>query len=80
LTVIYLAADIIPQGTIAARYSIDFGVKKAIQNGKGELFFNATDLFNTLVIKKTIQGQGFNYISSDYHETQVMRLGYSYRF
>jgi len=80
LTVIYLAPDIIPQGTIAARYSIDFGVKKAIQNGKGELFFNATDLFNTLVIKKTIQGQGFNYISSDYHETQVMRLGYSYRF
>jgi len=80
LTVIYLAPDIIPQGTIAARYSIDFGVKKTIQKGKGELFFNATDLLNTLVIKKAIQGQGFNYVSSDYYETQVMRLGYSYKF
>jgi len=28
-------------------------VKKFIQNGKGELFFNAANLLNTMVIKKT---------------------------
>ena len=72
--------DIIPQGKIAARYSLDFGIKKAVQKGKGELFLNATDVLNTLVIKKEIQGDGFSYTSDDYYETQVVRLGYSYKF
>lgn len=80
LTAIYLAPDIIPQGKISARYSVDFGIKRAIQEGKGEIFFNATDLFNTLVIRKEIQGEGFSYTSDDYYETQVIRIGYSYKF
>ena len=79
-TGIYLAPDIIPQGKIKSRFSLDFGLKKAIQKGKGELFFNATDLLNTMIIKKEINGQGFNYISNDYYETQVIRIGYSYKF
>lgn len=80
LTAIYLAPDVIPQGKIKSRFSLDLGLKKAIQNGKGELFFNATDLLNTMIIKKEINGQGFNYTSDDYYETQVIRLGYSYKF
>ena len=80
LTAIYLAPDIIPQGKIKSRFSLDLGLKKAIQKGKGELFFNTTDLLNTMIIKKEIIGQGFNYISNDYYETQVIRLGYSYKF
>jgi len=80
LTFVYLAPDIIPQGTISSRFSIDFGVKKTIQKGKGELFFNATDLANTLVLKQSIQGDGFQYTSTNYNETQVFRLGYSYKF
>lgn len=80
LTSIYLAPDIIPQGKIKSRFSIDFGIKKPIQNNKGELFLNATDLFNTLVIKKEVNGETFNYTSNDYYETQVIRLGYKYKF
>lgn len=80
LTAFYLAPDIIPQGKIKSRFSIDMGVKKSIQNGKGELFLNASDLLNTMVIKKQIQGSGFKYTSDDYYETQVVRLGYSYKF
>ncbi|TDE49097.1 outer membrane beta-barrel protein [Flavobacterium sp. GT3P67] len=80
LTAIYLAPDIIPQGKINSRFSIDLGIKKSIQNGKGEFFLNATDLLNTLVIKKEIQGQNFSYTSNDYYETQVIRLGYNYKF
>jgi outer membrane receptor protein involved in Fe transport len=80
LTAIYLAPDLIPQGKIKSRFSLDVGLKKAVQNGKGELFFNATDLLNTMVIKKEIQGQGFYYTSDDFYETQVIRLGYSYKF
>ncbi len=77
---IYLAPDIIPQGRIDARFSADIGVKKTIQSGKGEFFANATDIANTLKVRRTIVGSGFAYVSTDYYETQVFRLGYSYRF
>jgi len=80
LTAVYLAPDIIPQGKISSRFSIDAGLKKSVQKGKGELFFNATDMLNTMVIKKQISGIGFHYTSDDYYETQVFRLGYSYKF
>ncbi|CAI8795325.1 TonB-dependent receptor domain-containing protein [Chryseobacterium sp. IT-36CA2] len=79
-TLVYLAPDIIPQGRIQSRFSMDAGIKKAIQKGKGEVFFNASDLLNTMVIKKSVQGNGFAYTSNDYYETQVIRLGYSYKF
>lgn len=80
LTTIYLAPDIIPQGKIKSRFSLDLGLKKSIQKGKGELFFNATDLLNTMIIKKEINGQEFNYTSNDFYEIQVIRIGYSYKF
>lgn len=79
-TATYLAPDIIPQGKIASRFSIDLGLKKTVQKGKGEVFLNATDVANTLRIKKDIQGDGFTYTSTDYYETQVIRLGYSFKF
>jgi hypothetical protein len=34
------------------RFSLDLGMKKAIQKGKGELFLNATDLLITMVTRK----------------------------
>ena len=80
LTAIYLAPDLVPQGRIASRFSMDMGFKKTLQKGKGELFLNGTDLLNTLQIKKNISGNGFQLISTDYYETQVFRLGYSYKF
>jgi outer membrane receptor protein involved in Fe transport len=80
LTAIYLAPDIIPQGKVGSRFSLDFGIKKTVQKGKGELFVNATDILNTMITKKEIQGNSFNYISTDYYETQVIRLGYNYKF
>ncbi|MCB9304490.1 MAG: TonB-dependent receptor [Lewinellaceae bacterium] len=80
ITAIYLAPDIIPQGTIDSRFSLDAGMKKGIQQGKGELFLNATDLLNTMVIRKEIDGNDFSYTSTDYYETQVVRIGYSYKF
>jgi outer membrane receptor protein involved in Fe transport len=80
ITSIYLAPDIIPQGKIGTRFSVDMGIKKQIQKSKGELFFNASDIFNTLRIKKEINGNGFKLTSTDFYETQVFRLGYSYKF
>jgi len=80
LTAVYLAPDIMPQGKIGTRFSVDMGIKKQIQKGKGELFFNATDLFNTLRIERVINGNGFTLNSTDYYETQVFRVGYSCKF
>ncbi len=77
---IYLAPDIIPQGRVDTRFSVDIGLKKQIQSGKGELFVNASDIFNTLRIKKTTNGNGFILNSTDYYETQVVRIGYSYKW
>lgn len=79
-TSVYLAPDIIPQGKNYSRFYIDLGIKKSIQKGKGELFLNATDVANTLRIKKRVNGDGFYYVSTDYYETQVFRLGYTYKF
>ncbi|RZK57968.1 MAG: TonB-dependent receptor, partial [Pedobacter sp.] len=47
LTAVYLAPDLIPQGKIGSRFSVDMGLKKQIQKGKGELFLNGTDILNT---------------------------------
>lgn len=80
LTAVYLAPDIIPQGKIGSRFSLDLGIQKTIQKGKGILFLNATDLLNTMVIKQDINGDGFNFTSRNYYETQVVRFGYKYRF
>lgn len=80
LMALYQAPDLIPQGKTFSRFSIDGGAKKIIQKGKGELFINATDIANTLRVKKEITGNGFRYISNDYFETQVFRIGYGYKF
>lgn len=80
LTAVYLAPDIIPQGRIAQRFSLDAGVKKSVRKGRSEWFVNASDLLNTMVIKRQIQGNGFKYTSNDYYETQVLRIGYNHKF
>ncbi len=80
LSAIYLGADFIPQGKIGQRFTLDFGIKKTIQKDKGELFLNATDLLNTMIVKEEIRGNGFSYLGYDYYETQVIRVGYNYKF
>ena len=51
-----------------------------MQKGKGEVYLNATDILNTMIIKKEIMGNNFKYTSDDYYETQVIRFGYNYKF
>ena len=80
LSSVYLAPDVVPQGKTYSRLSIDLGVKRTIQKGKGEIFLNATDIANTMIIRREVNGDGFRYVSSDYYETQVIRLGYNYKF
>tara|TARA_R110002050_G_scaffold300803_1_gene472961 strand:+ start:2891 stop:5308 length:2418 start_codon:yes stop_codon:yes gene_type:complete len=80
LSAVYYAPNIIPQGKIKERYSIDFGLKKQALKGKAEVSLSATDLLNTFAIRKTIFGDGFNLTADNYYETQVITLGMKYKF
>lgn len=80
ITGTYLAPDIVPQGRILARYYFDAGISREIQKGKGELFLNVSDIFNTHKVRYELEGNGFSLISDDYFESQVVRFGYQYRF
>lgn len=77
---VYLAPDLLPQGRIGSRFALDLGLKKAVQQGRGELVINATDLLNTNQAERTIRGTDFVYVGTDYLETQVVRVGYNWKF
>jgi outer membrane receptor protein involved in Fe transport len=80
ISAVYLAPDVVPQGKTYERYYMDAGIRKSIRQGKGELFLNATDLFNTLRIRRATYGTGFHFVSTDYYETQVFRTGVNFKF
>jgi outer membrane receptor protein involved in Fe transport len=80
LSNVYLAPDLLPQGRIDSRYSLDVGAKKSVQQGRGEIVVNATDLLNTMQLRRTIRGRDFRVVSTDYLETQVVRVGYNWKF
>ena len=77
---VFQAPDVVPQGKTYSRFGVDIGVKKTVQDGKGEFFLNATDVFGTLRYKRQVTGDGFHYLSNDYYETQVIRIGYNFKF
>jgi outer membrane receptor protein involved in Fe transport len=77
---VYLAPDLLPQGRIESRYSLDIGLRRNIRNGRGEITINATDLLNTMQLRRKIRGSDFQFESTDYLETQVIRVGYSWKF
>ena len=80
LTGIYYAAKNIPQGKQLARSSVDLGIKKGILEGKGEITFSFSDIFNNFGIRQEYKGEGFNALYENYYETQVARIGFKYRF
>jgi len=80
LVMIYQAPDLVPQGKTFSRFSVDIGIKRMVKKGNAEWYINATDIANTLRYKKKVTGNGFNYLSTDYYETQVIRIGYSQKF
>ena len=77
---VYLAPDLLPQGRVEGRFSLDVGMKKGVQRGRGEIVVNGTDLLNTNRAQRTIRGTDFRLVSTDYFETQVIRVGYNLKF
>ena len=80
LTGIWLARDIVPQGSIDARWSIDMGVVWKVSGTKSTLTLNATDLLNTMRIRQTVVGDDFRIVSTNYFETRAVRLTWAWAF
>ncbi len=80
ITALYMAPRIIPMGRELWRSSVDLGLVKKIWKGKGELTLAATDLFNNYGIVQEINGDGFTVLYENYYETQMIRIGFKYKF
>jgi outer membrane receptor protein involved in Fe transport len=80
LTGVYYAAKNIPQGKQLSRSSIDLGIQKAILEGNGDLTLSFSDIFNDFGIRQEYYGDGFTALYENYYETQVVRIGFKYRF
>lgn len=80
LTAIYLAPKNIPQGRELSRSSVDLGVKKIVFAGKGEWLLSFSDILNNFGIRQEIIGPDFAALYENYHETQVVRLGFKYKW
>lgn len=80
LTALYYSPRNIPQGEQKSRSSVDVGIKQKILQDKGELTFSFADLFNDFGIKQEILGEGFNAVYENFFETQIITLGFKYKF
>ncbi|WP_028376407.1 TonB-dependent receptor domain-containing protein [Leeuwenhoekiella sp. MAR_2009_132] len=80
LTGLYYSKKNIPQGEQLARYSVDFGLKKSIWEKRGEMTLSATDLFNRFGLRQRLTGEGFAATYDNFYETQIIRLGFNYKF
>lgn len=76
----WLAPDVVPQGRVGSRYALDLGARRTVRGGRGEIVANATDVLGTMRTPRTIRGTGFRLVSTDYAETQAVRVGYNWKF
>lgn len=79
-TWVYLAPKNIAQGRQLARASFDVGIKRTFAKDKGQVTLAATDLFNTFGLRQELVSDAFTARYENYYETQVVRLGVSYKF
>lgn len=77
---VYYAPDIIPQGKIKSRSSLDFGIRKKFLKDKLEVSLSATDILNQSGLRQEITGNGFTLNSENYYETQTVTIGVKYSF
>lgn len=80
LNYLYFAPKNIPQGTQSARSSFDIGLRHVIMTGKGELTFSFSDIFNRFGLQQEVAEAGFTAIYQNFYETQIVRLGFKYKF
>ena len=77
---VYYARRNVPQGWERARSSLDLAASLPLRDGRTELLFTFTDMFNDFAIKREIDGDGFTALYENYLESQVATVGVRVRF
>ena len=77
---IYYAPNIIPQGKIKSRSSLDLGMVKRAFHDKAEFSLSFNDILNKFSLRQDITGNGFTLNSENYNETKIVTLGMKYKF
>ena len=67
------------QGKTKAMYAVDLGIRYMVMNKKGTITLRASDIFNTRTAKTNSWGTGYTSYSENYHESQIVFIGFSYR-
>jgi outer membrane receptor protein involved in Fe transport len=80
LTMLYYTPKNIPQGRQMARSSVDLGIKQKVLRGSGEITCSFSDIFNHFGIRQEIKGNGFTALYENYYETQILTVGFKYKF
>jgi hypothetical protein len=80
LSYIYYGDRNIPQGTAKARSSFDIGLNKSVLEGRGELTFSFSDVFNSFGIDEEYEADGYVASYQNYYESQIARLSLTYDF
>ncbi|WP_251795470.1 outer membrane beta-barrel protein [Arenibacter sp. N53] len=79
-TGLYYSDKNIPQGKELSRSSIDAGLKKIVWDGHGEFTLSASDILNTFGLRQEVKSDGFTALYENYFETQIVRVGFKYKF
>ena len=59
-------------------YSVDFGLRKPILKGKGNITLRASDLFNTRNFSFYTETQGITSDATYQRESRIVYLGFTY--
>jgi len=76
----YESPELVAQGTEAARYSIDLGLRKTFMDRKLSVSLMARDILNSNKHSSTTSGAGFSQTSETYFHGRMVGVTFSYNF
>lgn len=74
----YVSSQVVDTYLIKPITAIDFGINKSFDNGKGNIKFSVSDVFNTNIISVTSEIPTQNYNLDQKQETRIFRLSITY--
>lgn len=76
----YDARNVVPQGVILPRYSLDVSMKKDLWKQKANISLGLTDIFNTRVFRINTLFETITQNVERRRESRILTLGFNYRF
>jgi len=76
----YESPELVAQGTEAARFSIDLGLRKTFMDRKLSVSLMARDILNSNKHSSTTSGAGFSQTSETFFHGRMVGVTFSYNF